>query len=78
MAEQVAVEELAESMYKLVKEYAGKKRFTPINLVKEMALKYGADRVSKEDSKVAIRLLIDSGRCAYSYSGGTYIVLAEK
>lgn len=78
MAEQITIEELAESMYKVVEEYAGKKRFKPTDLVKEMALKYGEGMVSKGDSKAAIRMLIDSGRCIYSYAGGSFIVLAEK
>lgn len=74
--DKVPTEELADSVYKLIKEYAGKKRFKAPDLIKEMVLKYGEDRVSKDDSKKAIRTLIDSGRCIYAYyGGGTFIIL---
>lgn len=76
MADKVSTEELANSMYKLIKEYAGKKRFKAPDLTKEMVLKYGEDKVSKDDAKGAIRILIDSGRCIYAYyGGGTFIIL---
>ena len=33
---------------------------------------------SKDDCKHAIRILMDSGRCVYSYLGGSYITLPPK
>lgn len=69
-------EELADSIYKLVEEYAGKKKFRAPDLAKEMVMKYGEDKVSKVDCKKAIRELIDSGRCVYGYyGGGTFVEL---
>jgi hypothetical protein len=41
-------------------------------------MKYGEDRVSKDDGKKAIRLLIDSGRCVYTYFGGSFVELPPK
>ena len=78
MADKVTVEELADSMYKLIEEYTGKKKFKAQDLVKEMIQKYGEDMVSKSEGKQAIQLLIDSGRCVYTYFGGSFVELAGK
>jgi len=78
MADKVTVEELADSMYKLVEEYTGKKKFKAQDLVKDVIQKYGEDIVSKRDGKQAIQLLIDSGRCVYTYFGGSFVELAPK
>jgi hypothetical protein len=37
--------------------------------------KFGADR---KTCKEAIRLLMDSGRCVYTYFGGSYVELPHK
>jgi hypothetical protein len=74
----IAVETLAESMYQLVAEYAGKKNFKPGDLSKAMIAKYGEAECSKDDCKLAIRILIESGRCVYTYLGGSYIQLPPK
>ena len=34
-----------------------------------------SDDASKPECKKAIRVLVDGGRCTYSYVGGSYIVL---
>ncbi|OIP40281.1 hypothetical protein AUJ95_04730 [Candidatus Desantisbacteria bacterium CG2_30_40_21] len=73
----VSVEELADAMYELVTEYAGKKKLKASDIVKEMISKYG-DEVDKEQGKEAIRCLMDSERCVYTYFGGTYIELPHK
>ena len=78
MADKVTVEELADSMYKLVEEYTGKKKFKAQDLVKDVMQKYGEDIVSKRDGKQAIQLLIDSGRCVYTYFGGSFVELPPK
>ncbi len=74
----MSVENLAESMYQLVSEYAGKKNLKPGDLTKAMIAKYGEAECSKDDCKLAIRSLIESGRCVYSYLGGSYIQLPPK
>jgi len=78
MADKVTVEELADSMYKLIEEYTGKRKFKAQDLVKEVMQKYGEDIVSKSDGKQAIQLLIESGRCVYTYFGGSFVELPPK
>jgi hypothetical protein len=68
-----SVEEVAEAMYKMVEEYHGKKNLKATDLTKAMKEKY--EDADKDMCKKAIRILIDSGRCTYSYVGGSYIVL---
>jgi len=70
----VSAEVLAEEMFQLITECMGKKKLKPGDLTKEMIAKHGPV-YSKEDCKKAIRILVDSGRCIYSYLGGTYIEL---
>jgi len=75
MGTSVTPEEVAEFMFQLITEYHGKRKLKAIDLAKAMTEKYGADSCDKTMGKQAIRLLIDSGRCTYSYVGGSYIVL---
>lgn len=74
MSEQLTTSQIADEMYELVKEYAGKKRFKSSDLTKEVIAKHG-DVVNKKDCKAAIRELMDSGRCVYGYAGGSFIAL---
>jgi len=69
----VSVDQIADSMYALVEEYMGKKKFKASDLTKEMIKKYGEDEVDKKLCKLAIRQLTDSGRCVYTYFGGSFI-----
>ncbi len=73
----VTVEALAEDMYQMVAETQGKKNLKAGDLTKAMIAKHG-DTCTKDDCKHAIRLLMDSGRCVYSYFGGSYITLPHK
>ena len=73
----VTVEALAEDMFQMVSETMGKKNLKAGDLTKAMIAKYGAE-VTKDDCKAAIRILMDSGRCVYSYFGGSYITLPHK
>jgi hypothetical protein len=74
----ITVETLAEDMFQMISEYAGKKNLKAGDLTKAMIAKYGEGACGKDDCKQAIRLLIDSGRCVYSYLGGSYIQLPPK
>ena len=74
----IPVETLAEDMYQMVAEYQGKKNLKAGDLTKAMIAKYGEEACSKDDCRQAIRILIDSGRCVYSYLGGSYIQLPPK
>jgi hypothetical protein len=71
----VTKEEVAEAMYEIVKEYQGKKKFKAGDLTKAMIQKYGEAEVDKKLCKAAIRTLMDSGRCVYTYFGGSFIEL---
>jgi hypothetical protein len=74
----VPIETLAEDMFSMVTECTGKKNLKAGDLTKAMIAKHGTEACTKEDCKQAIRLLIDSGRCVYSYLGGSYIQLPPK
>jgi len=74
----VPIEKLAEEMYQLIAECAGKKNLKAGDLTREMIARHGEAASSKDDCKKAIRILIDSGRCIYSYLGGSYIQLPPK
>jgi hypothetical protein len=74
----VEIEALAEAMYQMVAEYQGKKNLKAGDLTKAMIAKFGEQECSKDQCKKAIRSLMDSGRCVYSYFGGSYITLPHK
>jgi len=74
----VAIETLAEEMYKMVVECQGKKNLKAMDLTKAMIAKFGEAECSKEDCKHAIRELMDSGRCVYGYFGGSFITVPHK
>ena len=64
-------------MFALVTECAGKRNLKAGDLTKTMIARYGATNCGKDDCRQAIRILIDSGRCIYSYLGGSYIQLPQ-
>jgi len=74
---ELTAEVVAEEMYKVIADAEGKKNLKPGDVTKAMIAKYGAD-CSKDLCKHSIRILIDSGRCVYSYLGGSYIQLPPK
>ena len=78
MAEAVTVEEVAQAMFKMVKDAAGVKKLKPTDLTKAMVEHFGPERCSKDLCKEAIRTLMDSGRCVYTYFGGSFIELPPK
>ncbi len=63
-------EEVADAM---IEEYQGRKKFKAGDLIKAMIQKYGADECDKKLCKAAIRTMMDSGRCVYTYFGGSFI-----
>ena len=72
------IDNIANSMFELVKSTYGKKNLKPMDLIKAMIEEYGEDACDKKMCKLAIRQLIDSGRCIYSYVGGSYVTLPPK
>jgi hypothetical protein len=75
MAEAVTVDELAEAMFRMISDAQGARKLKPNDVSKAMIEQYGAERCGKEACKAAIRQLVDSGRCIYTYFGGSYIEL---
>jgi len=71
----VNIEILADEMFDLIKECTGKRKLKAGDLTKAMIAKHGEAACEKETCKKAIRILIDSGRCIYTYLGGSYIEL---
>jgi hypothetical protein len=71
------VEEVADAMFALVKEAQGMKKLKAMDLTKSMIELFG-DQVDKGLCKAAIKQLIDSGKCVYTYFGGSYIELPHK
>ena len=78
MAEQVKVEEVADAMYKMVKDSMGQKKWKAMDLTKAAIELFGADKCDKTLTKAAIRELIESGRCVYTYFGGSFIEIPHK
>ena len=74
----VTVEALADDMYQMVAETQGKKNLKAGDLTKAMIAKHGEGNCTKDDCKLAIRQLMESSRCVYSYFGGSYITLPHK
>ena len=74
---QPAVEQVAEAMFEMVESTYGKKNLKPMDLIKAMVDRFG-EGCDKKLCKLAIRQLIDSGRCIYSYVGGSYVTLPPK
>jgi hypothetical protein len=75
MAEHVAVNEIADAMYRMISDAKGVRKLKPTDVSKAMIEHFGADRCNKDLCKDAIRQLVDSGRCIYTYFGGSYIEL---
>jgi len=69
--------EVAEAMFKLVEEAHGVKKLKPMDLIKAMIELFG-DEVDKKLCKAAIKELINSGRCVYTYFGGSFIEIPHK
>lgn len=68
-------DEIVEAMFTMVKDAQGQKKLKPMDLTKAMIELYGEEGVDKKMCKEAIKELINSGRCVYTYFGGSYIEL---
>ena len=71
------VDEIAEAMYKMVAEAQGLKKLKPTDLIKGMTQMFG-DEVDKKTCKEAIKQLVNSERCVYTYFGGSFIELPHR
>jgi hypothetical protein len=77
MAERATVTEVSDAMYKMIKDTAGQKKWKATDLTKAVLELFG-DRCDKDLAKQAIRDLIESGRCIYTYYGGSFIEIPHK
>jgi len=75
MSDAVSVDEVAEAMFRTISDAQGLRKLKPNDVSKAMIERFGPERCSKETCKAAIRQLVDSGRCIYTYFGGSYIEL---
>lgn len=71
------IEEIADAMFIMVKEAQGLKKLKPGDLIKAMIQIHG-DEVDKKLCKAAIRELVNSGRCVYTYFGGSFLELPHR
>ena len=67
--------EIADAMYEMIKAAQGLKKYKAIDLQKAMIERLGTD---KKACKLAIRSLVDNGRCVYTYFGGSYIEIPHE
>ncbi len=72
-----SADEVADAMYKLVEQAQGVKKLKAMDLTKSMIEMFG-DEVDKKLCKLAIKQLIDSGRCVYTYFGGSYVEIPHR
>jgi hypothetical protein len=70
-------DEIADAMFKLVEEAHGVKKLKAMDLTKSMIEMFG-DEVDKKACKQAIKQLINSGKCVYTYFGGSYVEIPHK
>ena len=77
MADELKAEEVADELYKMVKGSMGQKKWKATDLTKAALELYG-DRCNKALAKLAIRELIESGKCVYTYFGGSFIEIPHK
>jgi hypothetical protein len=72
-----SVGEVADAMFKLVEQAQGVKKLKAMDLTKSMLEMFG-DEVDKKLCKLAIKQLIDSGKCVYTYFGGSYVEIPHR
>ncbi len=77
MSDQVTVDEVADAMYKQVAAAQGQKKLKPGDLTKA-AKQMFPDKADRATCKLAIRNLIESGKCVYTYFGGSFIEIPHE
>lgn len=70
-------EEIADAMFAMVKDAQGVKKLKPTDLTKAMVELFGDD-ADKKLCKEAIKILVNSGRCVYTYFGGSFLELPHR
>ncbi len=77
MADTLTVEEVAEQMYKLIKDSMGMKKYKAGDLHKACSEIFG-DRYDKKLGKEAIKSMVNEGKLVYTYFGGSFIEIPHK
>jgi hypothetical protein len=77
MADQATVEEVSGAMFKMIKDSMGQKKWKATDLTKAVLELFG-ERCDKTLAKEAIRNLIESEKCVYTYFGGSFIEIPHK
>ncbi len=77
MADQATVEEVSGAMFKMIRDSMGQKKWKATDLTKAVSELFG-ERCDKTLAKSAIRELIESGKCVYTYFGGSFIEIPHK
>ena len=72
-----SADEVADAMFQLVEQAQGIKKLKAMDLTKSMIEMFG-DEVDKKLCKLAIKQLVDSGKCVYTYFGGSYIEIPHR
>ena len=72
-----SIDEVADAMFQLVEQAHGVKKLKAMDLTKSMLEMFG-DEVDNKLCKKAIKQLVDSGKCVYTYFGGSYIELPHR
>lgn len=72
-----SVEEIADAMFKMVKDATGQKKLKPGDLTKAMIEIYG-DEADKQLCKAAIKELVNSGKLVYTYFGGSFLEIPHR
>ena len=78
MGEDLSVELVAEAMVALLQACHGKRSLKPLDLTKAMIEKFGEDQCDRKTCNLALRQLMDSGRCVYTYFGGSYVEIPHE
>jgi hypothetical protein len=76
-----SADEVADAMFQLVEQAHGVKKLKAMDLTKSMLELFGDEvdkKVDKKLCKKAIKELINSGRCVYTYFGGSYVEIPHK
>jgi len=69
----ISINEVADAMFEMIARDAGKKKYKAGDLQKAMIEKFGPEKCNKQICKDAIKQLINTSKCVYTYFGGSFI-----
>ncbi|MFP4527059.1 MAG: hypothetical protein ACLFQX_00800 [Candidatus Kapaibacterium sp.] len=78
MAEEASVQEVADAMYKMVKDTQGMKKWKATDLRKAVQELFGEEKADKKTCKTAIKELVNEGKLVYTYFGGSFLEIPHK